>query len=261
QVVGNLLNNAAKYTEEGGRIRVVVEVAPDAPAGSAGGVLIRVRDSGVGITPEMLPNVFDLFTQVERTLDRADGGLGIGLALVERLVSLHGGVVTAQSEGTGKGSEFTVRLPLMPTTLEQAPAKPAGPTRIGDGRGRRILVVDDNRDIAQSLALVLGESGNIVETAFDGVQAVDAAERFRPDVVLLDIGMPRLDGYAVARWLRAQAWTRNVLLIALTGWGQEEVRSRVEAAGFDAHMIKPVDFALLHRILGERPAPADYVAN
>src|SRR5262245_61097549 len=253
QVVGNLLNNASKYTGEGGRIAVVVEVAPDAPAGSPGEVLIRVRDSGVGIPAEMLPNVFDLFTQVERTLDRSEGGLGIGLALVDRLVTLHGGGVTAQSEGPGKGSEFTVRLPLMPT-LREVPVKPAVPLQIGEGGGRRILVVDDNRDCAQSLALVLRHSGNVVETAFDGMQAVDVAESFRPDVILLDIGMPRLDGYSVARWLRAQAWTRNVLLIALTGWGQEDAQYRIAEAGFDAHMVKPVDFAVLHRILHEQAA-------
>ncbi|MCY1071577.1 response regulator [Nannocystis sp. RBIL2] len=246
QVVGNLLNNAAKYTPEGGQIRLTVELAgPDAL------VLIRVADSGTGISGEMLPKVFELFTQVDRTVHQAQGGLGIGLALVRRLVELHGGSVAAHSEGPGKGSEFTVKLPLLrrETAAEPAPATQAAPAP--SPTARKVLVVDDNVDAALSLAGLLKVSGNIVETAYDGLQGIDAADRFRPEVIFLDLGMPKLDGFGAASWIRSQPWAEDVLLIAVTGWGQEDVRTRTQQSGFDAHLVKPVNFAKLSRLMDQ----------
>ncbi|MCY1060263.1 response regulator [Nannocystis sp. SCPEA4] len=248
QVVGNLLNNAAKYTPEGGQIRLTVELAG---AGAEAQVLIRVSDSGTGISNEMLPKVFELFTQVDRTVHQAQGGLGIGLALVRRLVELHGGSVAAHSDGPGSGSEFVVRLPL----LRQETVAPASPTA-GDAAApgltaRRVLVVDDNVDAALSLAGLLKVSGNIVETAYDGQQGIDAADRFRPEVVFLDLGMPKIDGFGAASWIRSQPWAEDVLLVAVTGWGQEDVRTRTQESGFDAHLVKPVNFAKLSRVLAQ----------
>ncbi len=249
QVVGNLLNNAAKYTENGGRIRVTVASEGDE-------AVIRVLDTGVGIPADMLPKVFELFTQVERTLDRAQGGLGIGLALVRRLVDIHGGTVVAHSDGRGKGSEFVVRLPLLQAA--NSPPEPAGhhASPAGDATPHRIVVADDNEDAAASLAMLLRRSGSYVETAADGAEAVETAERVRPDIVFLDVGMPRLDGYEAARRIRAEPWGRDVALIALTGWGQEGVRSRTRAAGFDAHLVKPVDFARVTEVLAGLRRPA-----
>ncbi|MDC0721270.1 response regulator [Nannocystis bainbridge] len=245
QVVGNLLNNAAKYTPEGGQIRLTVELA-----GPTTQVLIRVADSGTGISGEMLPKVFELFTQVDRTVHQAQGGLGIGLALVRRLVELHGGSVAAHSEGPGKGSEFTVHLPLLrrEAASEAADAHAAPePKRTS----RRVLVVDDNVDAALSLAGLLKVSGNIVETAYDGQQGIDVADRFRPEVIFLDLGMPKLDGFGAASWIRSQPWAADVLLIAVTGWGQEDVRTRTQQSGFDAHLVKPVNFAKLTRLMDQ----------
>ena len=196
QVLWNLLNNAAKYTPDGGRITLTVERGDEA--------VVRVRDTGMGIAPEMLPRVFDLFTQVERTLDRAEGGLGIGLTLVRRLTEMHGGTVAAPSEGQGQGSEFVVRLPVLPDEAPAAgPGKPAAEERrVAPASGRRILVVDDNRDSAESLAMLLRLFGNDVRTAQDGRLALEVAAAYRPDVVLLDIGLPGLDGLEVCRRLR-----------------------------------------------------------
>ena len=245
QVVGNLLNNAAKYTDRGGRITLSTR-AEDGEA------VIRVRDTGVGIPADMLARVFDMFTQVDRDRGRVQEGLGIGLTLVKRLVEMHGGSVVARSAGPGKGSEFEVRLPLAPRA--SAGRRPAGeaPTPV---LSRRILVVDDNRDAAASLAMMLGLSGHDTRTAGDGLEALEAAEAFRPEAILLDLGMPRLNGYETARRIRQQAWGRGVLLIALSGWGQDEDRRRSEEAGFDAHLVKPVDLPELKRILSRlRPA-------
>lgn len=253
QAVGNLVSNAAKYTEDGGRIRVAVERAHAEDDGGKEQVVIRVRDSGVGIPPEMLPHLFELFTQVERTLDRAQGGLGIGLALVRRLVDLHGGSVCALSEGEGKGSEFVVRLPALDPVTAAVEPRPRSAVAPVPGHGRRVLVADDNVDSAQSLAMLLRTIGNVVEVAHDGMEAVEAAERFRPHAVLLDLGMPRLDGYGAARQIRAHPWGRDVLLIALTGWGQKEVRDRTHDAGFDAHLVKPVELASLAKLLADAP--------
>ncbi len=250
QVFSNLLNNAAKYTEPAGQIRLSAE-----RQGSE--VVVKVRDTGIGISGEVLPRVFDIFTQGDRSLERAQGGLGIGLSLVRGLVELHGGSVAAHSAGLGQGSEFTVRLPVL--------ASAAREIRTADGDGeppavaaahRRILVADDNTDSAESLALLLTLRGSEVRTAHDGWEAVETAAAFGPDIVLLDIGMPRLNGYEAARKIREQARGKRVVLIALTGWGQDEDRRRSTDAGFDFHLVKPVDFAALEQLLASLEIPA-----
>jgi two-component system CheB/CheR fusion protein len=248
QVVLNLLTNAAKYTEEGGHVRLAVRR-------EAGGVVaVSVRDTGMGIPPAMLAHIFEPFTQAERTLDRSQGGLGIGLTLVRQLAELHGGSVSASSEGPGRGSEFVVRLPLMPDgTRLPAPLPAEGPGTSGNGQGpggsrRRVLLVDDNRDAADSLALLLQASGHEVRTAHDGLAGLEAARAARPEVVLLDIGLPRMDGYEVARRLRAQLG-HDVVLVALTGYGQADDRRRAREAGFNIHLVKPVDLDALERLL------------
>jgi two-component system CheB/CheR fusion protein len=245
QVLTNLLNNAAKYTPEGGRIWV-------SAAREAGEVVFRVKDTGTGIPREMLGKVFDLFTQVDRALDRSQGGLGIGLTLVRRLVEMHGGSVLAQSEGLGHGAEFTVRLPLCQdepaSEAGQAgrPEPPGGPLA---GAPCRVLVVDDNASAADGLAVLLRLGGYEVHLAHDGRSALEVARAFRPDVVLLDIGLPELDGYEVAHRLRQQPATRDVLLVAVTGYGQVDDVERARAAGFDHHFTKPVDYAVLRQVL------------
>lgn len=252
QVVSNLLNNAAKYTDAGGRIWLTVEQANRGDEGPAEAI-IRVRDNGRGVEPAALKRLFDLFYQVDRTLDRADGGLGIGLSLVKRLVELHGGAVEAHSAGRGQGSEFIVRLPC----LREAP--PALPTEqlsalTQAARPTRILVVDDNRDSAESLALLLRRLGYETRTAYDGLEALEVAETFQPEVALLDIGMPKLDGYDTARRLRARPGGQALWLIAQTGWGQEADRRQAAEAGFDGHFIKPVDPAALTQLLASLAA-------
>jgi PAS domain S-box-containing protein len=242
QVFLNLLTNAAKYTEKGGRIWLTAEV-------KGSDVLVRVKDTGVGIPAEKLPRLFEMFFQVDRTLERSQGGLGIGLSLVRRLVELHGGKVEARSEGVGKGSEFVVRLPV----LVEEPKPPPSEERSGNGKtkpaGLRVLVVDDNRDAADSLAMLLRLIGNEVHTAYDGLEGVEAVERFRPAVVLLDIGMPKLNVYDACRRIREEAWGKGMLLIAMTGWGQEEDRRRTMEAGFNTHLVKPVDPTALMKLL------------
>lgn len=234
QVFLNLLNNAAKYTERGGRIWLSAMRQGDK-------VVVRVKDTGIGIPPKQLSRLFEIFFQVDRTLERSQGGLGIGLSLVRRLVELHGGTVEAHSEGFGKGSEFIVRLPVIVerVTLPQSDE----PSSASDFKSasRRIVVVDDNRDSADALAMLLQVYGYETDTAYDGVEGVEAAERLRPDAVLLDIGMPRLNGYDACRFIREKPWGKSLVLIAMTGWGQEEDRRRTIAAGFDAHIVKPVD--------------------
>lgn len=253
QVFLNLLNNAAKYTEPGGRIWLTVDRRAE-------DVVIRVKDTGVGIAAEKLPRLFEMFYQVDASLERAHGGLGVGLSLVRRLVELHHGAVEARSDGPGKGSEFTVVLPLRAEKPE-APATPEPPE--SDSRTiarRRILVVDDNRDSADMFATFLRLTGHDVCTAYDGVEGVQAAERFRPDAVLLDIGMPRLNGREVCRQIRATAWGRDVLMIAVTGWEQDVHRHDIMQAGFDAHLVKPVDLNTVSTLVAARPpsaAPAD----
>lgn len=234
QIVGNLVHNAAKYTKDDGHI----EIATRAEGTQA---VLEVQDDGVGIPPHLLPQVFELFFQADRSLDRSQGGLGIGLTLVKRLVDLHGGEVQAFSEGLGRGSRFEVRLPL------SAPSAPAPPEESPAllGGSRRILVVDDNHDAAESLQMVLEMQGHEVFVAHDGPAALEAAARHRPDLVLLDIGLPGLDGYEVAARLRQDPATAGARLVALTGYGHEEVRQRALAAGFDAHFAKPVAVAAL----------------
>ncbi|HVF34997.1 MAG TPA: ATP-binding protein [Candidatus Saccharimonadia bacterium] len=243
----NLLNNAAKYSDGAGRISVTAER-------QGKDVVVSVRDAGIGIAAEQLPGIFDLFSQVDRSLEKSQGGLGIGLTLVRRLVERHGGTVEARSDGAGKGSEFVVRLPVFvaasaPTATvdDRAPASP--------GKSFRIMVVEDNRDGAESLAAMLSIMGNETRTAYDGLDGVRAVEEFRPDVVLLDIGLPKLNGYEACRHIRGQPWGKELVLIAVTGWGQDEDRRRSREAGFDHHMVKPVEpHALMKLLAGLRTA-------
>ena len=248
QVFSNLLQNACKYTEPGGRIWLTAER-------QGSDVLVSVKDTGIGIPTEMLPHIFELFTQVDRTLERSQGGLGIGLTLVKQLVEMHGGTVEASSDGPGLGSEFVVRLPILVEKPEKHPS-PASVTAKPATATRRILLVDDNQDSAQTLAKLLTLTGHETRVAHDGVQAVEAAGQFLPDAVLLDIGLPRLNGFEACRRIREQAWGKTMMLVALTGWGQEEDRRKSRDAGFDHHLVKPVDYAALMRLLGElRPTP------
>ncbi len=242
QVFANLLNNAAKYTPDGGQLSLLVERDEDT-------VVVTVRDSGAGIPREMLAKVFDLFTQVDHSLDRSHGGLGIGLTLVRRLVEMHEGSVQAHSEGQGYGSEFVVRLPALHTGIELPTSKESDPVDIEPTVRFRILVVDDNRDAATTLATLLEAQQHQVQLAFDGVTALEAADSFQPDVVLLDIGLPGIDGYEVARRLREKAALKDVLIIAISGYGQEDDRKRSQQVGFDHHLVKPVDPLLLKGIL------------
>ncbi len=245
QVVSNLLNNAAKFTGAGGHIGLTVEAGP-------GQVAIRVRDDGVGMTADLLPRVFDLFTQGDRSLARSEGGLGIGLTLVKNLVEIHGGTVEAHSDGPGKGSEFVVQLPALPEGAGPVAAGGKGPPERRASPRRRVLVVDDNTDSADSLAVLLKVAGHEVRTAYEGPAALRAAAAFRPEVVLLDIGLPRMDGYAVARRLREEVGLKAAL-VALTGYGQDEDRCRSQEAGFDAHLVKPVEPAELLALVATLP--------
>jgi signal transduction histidine kinase/ActR/RegA family two-component response regulator len=244
QVVVNLLSNAAKYTPEGGRAWLAL-------AEEAGKAVVRVRDSGVGMGPDLLPHVFELFTQGERALDRAQGGLGLGLALVRSLVAMHGGTITATSEGIGRGSEFVVRLPVLsPVDNQQRPPRSVSTeTEAQAGKGTRVLVVDDNPDAANLMATLLRTKGWEAQTALDGPGALQAAISFRPGLVLLDIGLPRMNGYEVAQRIRQEEALRGIVLIAVTGYGQAEDLRRAREAGFDHHLVKPVDFATLEGIL------------
>jgi signal transduction histidine kinase len=246
QVVSNLLNNAAKYTPVEGSVALQVEAVD-------GEVVLRVRDTGLGIPAEMLPRIFDMFTQVDRSLERSQGGLGIGLSLVRGLVELHGGSVAALSAGPGQGSEFQVRLPLLPVgepeDVREAPTAEAGGTAAPPRQTRRVLVVEDHPDGARSLATLLEVLGHEVRTVFDGRGAVAEARTYLPEVVLLDIGLPGLNGYEVARQLRREPALEGVFLIAMTGWGQPEDRRRSYEAGFNAHLVKPVELHDLEPLL------------
>jgi len=244
QVFSNLLNNAAKYTDQGGRVWLNAERREST-------VVVSVRDNGVGIPAPMLPHVFEMFTQVDRSLERTQGGLGIGLSIVKRLIEMHGGTVEARSGGHGQGSELVVELPLLPDAgPEPATVANEDGERIGAAARRRILVADDNEDSAASLATMLEIMGHEVRTAADGVAAVELAGSFRPEAILLDIGMPRLNGYDSCRSIREQPWGKGALLIALTGWGQDDDKRRSREAGFDHHLVKPIEPAALHKLLG-----------
>ncbi len=248
QVLGNLLNNAAKYTDPGGRIVLALRRADRE-------VEISVRDTGIGIPPELLPRLFNLFTQVDAAAHRSQGGLGIGLALVRQLVEMHGGRVSALSDGPNQGSEFVIRLPLREAlTRETVNGSAAlGSVAVEARRGHRILLADDNRDALDSLATLLQCDGHEVHTAADGAEALALAAICRPDVMLLDIGMPKLDGYEVARRVRAEPWGKGTVLIALTGWGQDEDRRRSREVGFDNHLVKPLDPDKLSAMLAKLP--------
>jgi signal transduction histidine kinase/ActR/RegA family two-component response regulator len=250
QVLTNLLNNAAKYTDAGGRIELTVRREDP-------WVTIEVRDSGRGIPGHMLPRVFDLFTQVEDSSERTQGGLGIGLTLAKTLVEMHGGRIEAHSEGPGRGSRFVVRLPRRTSGVASSRATPLRADQPSALSQRRILVVDDNRDAADSLAMVLGLLGAEVSAAYDGQQALAAIVGVHPSIVFLDLGMADMDGYEVARRIRARRDLDDVTLIALTGWGQEKDRRNSRAAGIDHHLTKPVDIAALSILLGSLESAPD----
>jgi CheY-like chemotaxis protein/two-component sensor histidine kinase len=249
QVVANLLNNAAKYTNDGGQVWLTVRRDREH-------AVISVKDTGIGIPVVMQPLVFDMFAQVDRTASRSQGGLGIGLTLVRSLVEMHGGNIVVCSDGLGHGSEFIIRLPLAADV--EASAKTDGPARTSNVLSpRRVLVVDDNRDSAHSLAMLLQFLGAEVQTANSGADALAAIESFRPNVVLLDLGMPEMDGYEVARRIRARTEFSDIMLIALTGWAQDEDRRRAQNAGFDHHLVKPADISALEALLMPRDGLAD----
>jgi len=242
QAVANLLMNSSQYTEDGGHIAVSVECPGDT-------ALVRVTDDGVGITEAMLPGVFDMFSQGEQRRDQPRRGLGIGLTIARTLVELHGGTITARSAGRGRGSEFLVSLPLLRLGSRSAAG---GTPSLASAAARRILVADDNTDAAVAMAEILGMIGHDVRTAEDGVEAVELAESFRPDLILLDIGMPRADGYEACRRIRQRAWGRHVAIYAVTGWGQASDRRRTREAGFNAHLVKPVSIAAIQELIARR---------
>jgi CheY-like chemotaxis protein len=250
QVVSNLLHNAAKYTDPSGHIWLTI-------AQDGADALISVRDTGIGISPEMLPRIFDMFMQADRSIDRSHGGLGVGLTVARRLVELHGGSISAVSDGVGKGSTFTVRIPLSVAQPEAADDLAARGTEAPAGASPlRILVADDNRDSAESLAALLRMVGHEVRIAYDGVEAVGVASEYRPDAVVLDIGMPKMNGYEVAKKLRGEATGKDMNIIAVSGWGQDADKQRSREAGIDHHLVKPLEPSSLLRLLASNPRRA-----
>lgn len=250
QVVSNLLHNSTKYTPERGRIQL-------SAVREGHVVIVKVTDNGIGIAPEMQGGIFEMFAQIDRPLEKGYKGLGIGLTLVKRLVEMHGGQIEVHSAGAGQGSEFTVRLPLLQEVSHEAQRPETPRTAPPVQTRRRVLVVDDNTAAADMLTLVVKMLGNDVRTAYDGQQGVEMAETFSPDVVLMDIGMPRMNGYEAARHLRQQPWARDMVLVALTGWGQEEDKQRARDAGFDHHLVKPAEPAELQRVLNSAARPGN----
>ncbi|WP_397570041.1 PAS domain S-box protein [Schlesneria sp. T3-172] len=246
QVISNLLTNSAKYTQRGGHIRLKLVNDDDT-------AVISVADDGIGIPPEMLSEVFEMFIQVDRTLEKSTGGLGIGLSLVKGLIEMHGGSVQAKSEGEGKGSEFSVRLPTLPSSVEVPHVDNGVVDHAVPSDSRRILIIDDNADSANSLGKFLEIMNNEVQIRYDGETGIAGADEFRPGVVVCDIGMPKVNGYDVARRIRAEPWGRDMILIALTGWGQENDRKKSSDAGFDYHLVKPVEPASLMKLIAVDP--------
>jgi two-component system CheB/CheR fusion protein len=243
QALGNLLANAAKFTEPGGTVSIAAERGD-------GEAVIRVRDTGMGITADVLPRIFELFTQGGRTLDRSQGGLGIGLTLVRRIVELHGGTIQAKSAGAGRGSEFVVRLPALSGGAADARTVIGAGTPLGQSsRPKRVLIVEDNPDAAESLRLLLQILGHHVRAVHDGLAALEAARANLPDLMLIDIGLPGMDGYELARTIRGDVALKGLLLIALTGYGQPEDRAQATAAGFDYYLVKPVDLDALGQLV------------
>lgn len=243
--ISNLLTNAVKYTDANGNISLNVELLEQE-------IAISVKDDGIGLEPQSIPRVFDMFSQVKSAIDRSEGGLGIGLALVKGMIQLHGGRVEATSPGIGRGSQFTIRLPrarMMAHTAEGETSMSKTSVRAG-GR-RTVLVADDNRDAADTLALLLDMDGYETAVAYGGQQALDSIRQKRPDAVILDIGMPDLNGYEVARRIREEEWARNLLLLAITGWGHADDVARAKAAGFNEHLTKPVDADSVVRLLAK----------
>ena len=246
QVVSNILHNAVKYTPPGGRIEVALHTHNRQ-------AIVAVRDNGMGVPPEMLQQIFEPFAQLDRSYDRADGGLGIGLTLAKRLVELHQGRIEARSAGRGKGTEFLIHLPV----VAAAPAKPvSAPQKHPEFAGScRVLIADDNHDAAVSLSMLLQSMGHDTRIVHDGIEALEEAEIFHPDVVLLDIGMPRLDGYETARRMASRPWATATQIVAVTGWGQETDRQRAKDAGFHRHLVKPVDLDALRELIGSEDRP------
>jgi two-component system CheB/CheR fusion protein len=243
QAIANLLANAAKYTDPGGKVTVTGER-------DGGEAVVRVRDNGIGIAPDVLPRVFDLFKQGPRSLERAQGGLGIGLTLVRRIVEQHGGAVEATSRGVGGGAEFVVRLPALPPTTEAVEESGALP-RAREQHPARVLMVEDNPDAAESLVMILELLGHHVRVVHDGLAALDAARSNVPDIMLVDIGLPGMDGYEVARAVRGEPALKSIVLVALTGYGRPEDKAQALAAGFDYHLVKPVDLDALGDLVAQ----------
>jgi CheY-like chemotaxis protein len=242
QILVNLLTNAAKYTPSGGRILLIAGV-------EGKDVVLRVRDNGIGILPTLLPSMFDLFMQGDRSLDRSEGGLGIGLTLVRSLSELHGGTVTATSAGPGEGSEFVVRLPAAEDRTG-AESDGRGNAAASSAQSYRILIVDDNKDTANGMARLLQFSGHEVRVAHNGEEALDIAREYRPEVMLLDIGLPGMDGYELGSAIRREKWAKDSVLIAVSGYGEDQARDRSKAAGFNHHLVKPVNFDTILALIG-----------
>lgn len=245
QAFSNLLNNACKYTDPGGRISLTA-------AHKDGHVVVSIRDNGMGIPTELSPRIFDMFTQADNTSERQHGGLGIGLALVKRLVEMHEGEVSAGANPAGEGSEFLVRLPLMIVPEANESSIPHSDGQAPTATPVRVLVVDDNRDSAETLSMLLELMGNELSVAYDGEQALALANEIKPDVVLLDIGLPKMNGYEVARQIRKEPWGSNPILVAITGWGQTEDKDLSRESGFDHHLVKPVDHDQLLKLIQKR---------
>jgi CheY-like chemotaxis protein len=249
QVIVNLLSNAAKYTPQGGRISI--QLREDAPENAERRAVMRVSDSGIGIPLQALRTIFEPYAQVLDPSDAVPGGLGLGLTVARRLVELHCGTVEARSAGSGQGSEFIVELPVAQASAARPVVDQASTAARVSPHGMRILVADDNTDSVQSLAMLLTLAGHEVRSASDGAEAIRVADEFRPDVAFLDIGMPNLDGYATARELRTRPWAQRLVLFALTGWGQPDDKVRARQAGFDAHVIKPLDFSSVEEMIAK----------